>query len=370
MLKTRRWAAAASVVVGLLVTIPVANAVDSGPPAGLVWVGRPPAAQTSTLYRAGAGGTVRRQPLAYSLNAIGCASDGSVYGLAASHRGERFDDGPHPVRVRPDGTVDDLGPVPTDVRHPLATGYAAALRAGPGTTLTLVVATGSALREVRLRPGPPRLTATRPFPTATPFIGDWALDARGDLVTVTGTGGRAALLRLPAGTLRPTRTALPDLPAGSGYGGTAIAPDGSVYALYHRAEARGTIYRIPATGPPRAVSTVESAESTDAAMCPVAAAPRTAVPRTATVVPAAVPLPPTSGPPVARTPARTRVPDALPPPTGPAPGPRPGATMRPRPQRTVAAPAPERMITTRVIPVLGAVLLGAVVAVRLIRRPR
>jgi hypothetical protein len=34
----------------------------------------------------------------------------------------------------------------------------------------------------------------------------------------------------------------------------------------------------------------------------------------------------------------------------------------------VAAPPPERLITTRVIPVVGAVLLGAVVAVRLIRR--
>jgi hypothetical protein len=358
----RRWGAAVAVVVGLLLTVPVANAVDSGAPAGLVWVGRPPEAETSTLYRAGPGGTVRRQALPYAVNAIGCASDGSVYGLAAGRRGERFDDGPHPVRIRPQGTVDDLGPVASTVRHPLATGYAATLRADH----TLVVATGTALREVHLHPGGPRLTATHPLTDTGPFIGDWALDARGDLVTVTGSGGRAALLRLAAGTLRPTRTALPGLPTGSHYGGAAVAPDGSLYVVYHRTGARGTIYRIRPTGAARPVATVDPAESTDAAMCPVPS-PR----RSASVVPVAVA--PTSRSPVPRIVARTRVPDAQPPPTGRAPGPRPGATTGPRPQRTVAAPPPERLITTRVIPVVGAVLvgavlLGAVVAVRLIRR--
>jgi hypothetical protein len=372
-LRIRRWGAAVAVVGGLLVTVPVADAADGGPPAGLVWVGRPPGAQTSTLYRAGAHGALRRQPLAYSVNAIGCAPDGSVYGLAAGRRGERFADGPHPVRVRPDGTVDDLGPVTADVRHPLATGYAAALRAGPDATLTLVVATGTALREVRLRPGPPRLTATRPLPGTGPLIGDWALDARGDLVTVTGSDGRAALLRLTAATLRPTRTPLPGLPAGSHYGGAALAPDGSLYVVRHRADARGTIYRVPPRGPARRVASVDPAESTDAAMCPAprpASAVRVTVPVTVPVaVPVVVPVPPTPRSSVPRTVAPTRVPDD--PPTGPAPGPRPAtATTGPRPQRTVAAPPPGRLVTTRVIPVVGVVLLAAVVVVRMIRRPR
>lgn len=375
----RRWVAAIAVVGGLLVTVPVANAVEGRPPAGLVWVGRPPHAPTSTLYRAGPGGTVRRQPLPYSVNAIGCAADGHVYGLAAGHRGERFDDGPHPVRIRPDGTVDDLGPVTADVRHPLATGYAAALRAD----LTLVVATETALREVRLGPGRPTLTATRPLPGTGPFIGDWALDARGDLVTVTGSGGRATLLRLTADDLHATRTALPGLPAGPRYGGAAVAPDGSLYVVYHRAGGRGTVYRVPPTGRARPVTTVDPAESTDAAMCPVEPAPRTAavlpvLPVPPPSVPASSPLsvPPSVPPPsvpATRSPApgliaRTRVPDALAPPTGPAPGPRPAATNGPRPRQAVAAPQPGHRVTTPVIAVVAAVLLGAVVGVRLIRR--
>ncbi|GIJ74818.1 hypothetical protein [Virgisporangium ochraceum] len=376
----RRWGAAAAVVGGLLVTVPVANAVDSGPPAGLVWVGRPPSADTSTLYRAGAGGTVRRQPLPWSLNAIGCAPDGSVYGLAASRHGERFRDGPHPVRVRPDGAVDDLGPVTADVRHPLSSGHAAALRTGPGATVTLVVASGDALREVRLRPGPPRLTATRPLPdAATTAIGDWALDARGDLVTVTRAGGRAALLRLAGPTLRPVRTRVTGLPPGSNYGGAAVARDGSLYVVHHRATGRGTIYRVTPSGTARRVTTVDPAESSDAAMCPgprpapsvapsvaPSAAPSSVGP--APAVPAAVAVPPANRPPVPRQAARTPVTPERP--TGPAPGPRPGAATRPRPHPAVAAPPREPRVTTRLIPVVGALLLGAVVAVRLIRRNR
>jgi hypothetical protein len=402
---TRRWGAAVAAVVGFLVTVPAANAVDSGPPSGLVWVGRAPDAETSTLYRAGAGGTVRRQALPYAVNAIGCGPDGTVYGLAAGRRGERFDDGPHPVRVRPDGTVDDLGPVASDDRYPLATAYAAALRTGPGTTLTLVVAAGAALREVRLRPGRPEVTATRPLP-GTGFIGDWTLDARGDLLTVTGSGGRAALLRLGRASLAPVRTPVPGLPAGSNYGGAAMAPDGSLYVVYHRGAARGTIYRVPPTGPARAVSTVDPAESTDAAMCPVrqppvapSVAPSAAPPEVPPAAPSVTPsvtrsvtrsvarsvtrsvTPPVTpsvapsagathrtGPPAA--PARARVTLAEPPPTGPAPGPRPRATTRPRHPARAAAPERERLVTTRMIPVVGALLLGAVVAVRLLRRRR
>jgi hypothetical protein len=370
---TRRWGAAVAVVVGFLVTVPAANAIDSGPPSGLVWVGRAPDAQTSTLYRAGAGGTVRRQALPYSVNAIGCGTDGTVYGLATGRRGERFEDGPHPVRVRPDGAVDDLGPVASNDRHPLATAYAAAVRAGPGATLTLVVAAGAALREVRLRPGPPAVTATRPLPD-TPFIGDWTLDARGDLVTVTGSGGRAALLRLGRASLAPVRTPLPGLPAGSNYGGAAMAPDGSLYVVYHRGVARGTIYRVPPTGAARAVSTVDPAESTDATMCPVRqSAPVASPPSVVPSYRASPPPPPVSpplSPPLSPAVARAGVVVAEPPPTGPAPGPRPRATTRPRPPARAAAPEPERLVMTRMIPVVGALVLGAVVAVRLIRRPR
>lgn len=363
----RRWGAAVAVVIGVVVTVPLANAVETGPPAGLVWVGRAPDTQTSTLYRAGPGGVVRRSALPYSLNAIGCGPDGSVYGLAASRKGERFADGPHPVRVRPNGGVDDLGPVAADGRHPLATGYAAALRAGPGPAITLVVAAGTELREVRLTPGRPTLTTSKPLP-GNAFIGDWALDGHGDLVAVTGSGGRAALLRLSANGLRPNHTVLPGLPTGSNYGGAAMSPDGSLYVVYHRPTRRGTIYRVSPTGTARAVSTVDPAESTDAAMCP------TPKPRTASAVPASGPAPsPSSVPPV--PPARpaavhTRVHEPEPPPTGPAPGPRPPTPTRPRPAKRVAAPGPERLITTRTIPVVGVVLLGAVVAVRLIRRPR
>ncbi|GIJ60823.1 DUF6923 family protein [Virgisporangium aurantiacum] len=381
---TRRWGAAVAAVVGFLVTVPAANAVDSGPPSGLVWVGRAPDAETSTLYRAGPGGTVRRQALPYTVNAIGCDPDGTVYGLAAGRHGERFDDGPHPVRVRSDGTVDDLGPVASTDRYPLAAAYAAAVRSGPGSALTLVVAAGAALREVRLRPGPPAVTATRPLPD-TAFIGDWTLDARGDLVTVTGSGGRAALLRLGRASLAPVRTPVPGLPGGSNYGGAAMAPDGTLYVVYHRPAARGTIYRVPRTGPARAVSTVDPAESTDAAMCPVrqpSAASPAAPPVASSVAPpvassvapsAASPVAPSAGathragpPPAA--PARAIL--GEPPPTGPAPGPRPRATTRPRHPARAAAPERERLVTTRTIPVVGALILGAVVAVRLLRRQR
>jgi hypothetical protein len=253
-----------------------------------------------------------------------------------------------------------------------------------------VVAAGAALREVRLRPGRPEVTATRPLP-GTGFIGDWTLDARGDLLTVTGSGGRAALLRLGRASLAPVRTPVPGLPAGSNYGGAAMAPDGSLYVVYHRGAARGTIYRVPPTGPARAVSTVDPAESTDAAMCPVRqppVAPSAAPPEvppaatpsvtrsvarsvTRSVTPSVAPSAGAThraGPPAA--PARARVTLAEPPPTGPAPGPRPRATTRPRHPARAAAPERERLVTTRMIPVVGALLLGAVVAVRLLRRRR
>ena len=349
-----------------------ATATADDLPAGLVWVARAPTQDSATLYRVTASGAVERHDLAYAVNAIGCAANGSVYGLATDHDGEPLRGAPHVVRIAPTGTVTDLGTVDVSaLSYPLATGYAATAITGPDSAVTLLVGTATHLRPVRVVPGPPALLASRTLPDL-PFIGDWDADPRtGDLYTVVATTGTAQLLRLASADLSPTLTAVSGLPGGSAYGGVALTADGVLYAVYNRDNAPSTLYRIPLEHPDqaRAVADLDPAVSSDATMCPPPPASAAAVSPAAPVAPPparqpavnvpASPSPNAQGIPV---PARPPVASVSP----PSALPRPPLTMS-RARPPVRRPS---LVGPRFIPIMAGTMVVVVSVLRLTRSRR
>ncbi|GIJ46320.1 hypothetical protein Val02_32060 [Virgisporangium aliadipatigenens] len=381
-----------TVLLAVLVAVPApasAAPVDVLPE-GLVWVATPPGAGTSVLHRVGADGRVTRQRLPYPMNAIGCAADGTVYGL-----GDGFGGGPRPVRVEPDGTATPLGRVRGLRRYGLATGYAATFRGE-----RLVVRTDGELRELTLER--PRQERTARLPDL-PYLGDWDADADGNLWSVAGARRRGAeLIRIDAAGRAVDRARIPHLPGGRAYGGVALdSAAEALYALYHHAERASVLYRVPLRAPERAVEVarLDPAVSTDAAMCPVErATPQAIPPEEPAPSPAPSPAPqpsPSPSPPPSASPslppspalpgssgalppvARVLIPPlstAAPPATEPAPVPVP-SKRRPRrtPQPVAAPPEQPSLLSKRALPVVSALMMIAAVTTRLartIRRPR
>src|SRR5690349_5842585 len=170
-------------MLALLVLPGAAHADDRLPDAlaGLVWVDRAPDARTDTLHRVDPGGTVTDRPLDYAVNAIGCAPDGSVFGLAASHLGVKLAGGPHLLRVTGTAQVDLGAVLAPGLRYPLAEAYAGTVLNAP---LRLVVDSGGVRREVSLGGSRPTVTRSLPLPPL-PYVGDWDTEpGTGDLLTV------------------------------------------------------------------------------------------------------------------------------------------------------------------------------------------
>jgi hypothetical protein len=369
----RRALLASGIVLGVAapgLTLAASASADDLP-AGLVWVVRAPAHDSVTLYRVTASGAVERHDLAYAVNAIGCATNGSVYGLATDHDGVPISGAPHVVQIAPTGTVTDLGAVDTGaLRYPLATGYAATASTGPGSGVTLLVGTATDLRPVRVVPGPPALLASRTLPDL-PFIGDWDTDPRtGDLYTVVATTGTAQLLRLASADLSPTLTALPGLPGGSAYGGVALTADRVLYAVYNRDDAPSTLYRVPLDHPEqaRAVTDVGPAISSDATMCPPPPVPAVPVPAAVTGAPApraAITVPALPSPKPWGIPVPVRPPVASLSPAASAPPRRPLTMSRHRPP--VRRPS---LVGPKFIPIMAGTMVAVVTVLRLTRSHR
>jgi hypothetical protein len=376
------------------------------PPAGLTWTGRTPGSSFTTLYRADADGTIRTSRVPYRLNALGCAR-GTLYALAAEHRGKRFSDGPHVVRLS-GNRVTDLGAVKggTDP-YPVADAYAATAIPGPGKAVTLIVAAGQTLRRVRVEPGPPTVTSSRPLPRV-PYLGDWDVTPSGTLVSVASRRGTAVSVTIKPGASQASITAIPSLGAassggglfgggvpgggssggglpggglpgggGSAFGGVARTPDGSLWALNNKS---GALWRIPARGrvAVRSLGTGRL-EGSDAAYCDTPA--RTPAPPVRQ--PSATPAPPpvVAASPLRRTPVTpVPVPSLTPPSTPPAtssPPPPPSASpaasfaRNPRTVAELSAAPPRRRLRPdkHAIPIIGGGAGAALlIALRLRRR--
>lgn len=351
---------------------PSATAVSPGSlQPGLTWVVRAPDATTNVLYRVGPSGLIDQQPVEYAVNAIGCAPDQVLYGLAASRQGVRFTGGPHLLRIDAGGAVVDLGHIdPGTLSDPLARAYGATVRTDGGS-LVLLVNAGAAEVRVRISPGPPGVVGSQALPPL-PYVGDWDADATGDLYTVVGGPGGAELLRLDRTTLAATSAPLPGLPGNSGYGGVALTVDGVLYAVDNRLDGTGALYRVPVNSPAEAIRVLDLGPiaASDAALCAESPPPSTSP----SVVPR--PVPPVAG--GAAKVSRRSVPRSAPV-VAVASSSGPGAVVsgrapatRPR-RQSAAAPQPLLRSWTpglRLVPVLAGIMAIVLIAIRLTRSSR